>query len=163
MKHSICEGACLTRRRCISSGFSYRLRGLPVDFWSNGVQLPSHNRGQNSLGQMFFALKEAFPVCKLLPFTANAPLPPWQCWLLKEDILVNSSMKFSSAFNIAMGGDLNSKFPPKYKVYHEFCPRFQFSKNISSLHGHCFLDIKAMILEVHNSTVDMFKGSFKFS
>ena len=34
------------------------------------------NRGQNSLGQMFFALKEAFPVCKLLPFTANAPLPP---------------------------------------------------------------------------------------
>ena len=36
----------------------------------------SYNRGQNSLGQMFFALKEAFPVCKLLPFTANAPLPP---------------------------------------------------------------------------------------
>ena len=62
------------------------------------------DRGQNSLGQMFFALKEAFPVCKLLPFTANAPLPPLQCWLLKEDILVNSSMKFSSAFNIAMGG-----------------------------------------------------------
>ena len=84
----------------------------------------SYNRGQNSLGQMFFALKEAFLVCKLLPFTANAPLPPLQCWLQKEDILVNSSMKFSSAFNIAMGGggDLNSKFPPKYKVYHEFCP-----------------------------------------
>ena len=53
---------------------------------------------------MFFALKEAFPLCKLLPFTANAPLPPLQCWLLKEDILVNSYMKFSSAFNIAMGG-----------------------------------------------------------
>ena len=35
----------------------------------------SDNRGQNSLGQMFFALKEAFPVCKLLPFTANAPSP----------------------------------------------------------------------------------------
>ena len=36
----------------------------------------SYNRGQNSLGQMFFSLKEAFPVCKLLPFTANTPLPP---------------------------------------------------------------------------------------
>ena len=32
------------------------------------------------------------------------PSPPLQCRLLKEDILVNSSMKFSSAFNIAMGG-----------------------------------------------------------
>ena len=65
----------------------------------------TYNPGQNSLGQMFFALKEAFPVCKLLPFTANAPSPPpLQCWLLKEDILVNSSMKFLSAFNIAMGG-----------------------------------------------------------
>ena len=52
---------------------------------------------------MIFALKEAFPVRKLLPFTANAPLPSMQCWLLEADILVNSSMTFSSAFNIAMG------------------------------------------------------------
>ena len=51
----------------------------------------------------FFALKETVPVCKLLPFTVNAPLPPLQCRLLKEDILVNSSMKFSSVFNIVMG------------------------------------------------------------
>ena len=74
---------------------------------------------------MSFALREAFSVCILLPFTANAPLPPLQCWLLEEDIPVNSSMAFSSAFNIAMGdgGDLNSKLPPKYKVCHEFCPR----------------------------------------
>ena len=47
------------------------------------------------------------------------------CWVLKEGIFVNSSMTFSPAFNIAMGGggDLNSKFPPKYKLYHEFCPQ----------------------------------------
>ena len=98
---------------------------LPLCLEASGSSQNTYNHGQNSLGQMFFALKEAFPVCKLLPFTANAPLPPLQCWLLKEDMLVNSSMKFSSAFNIAMGGggDLNSKFPPKYKMYHEFCPR----------------------------------------
>ena len=95
----------------------------------------SHNRGQNLLGHMSFALKEAFPVCKLLPFTANAPLPPLQCWLLEEDILVNSFMTFSSAFNIAMGGggDLNSKFPPKYKVCHEFCPRL--SERVENFRG----------------------------
>ena len=56
------------------------------------------------VGTDVFALKEAFPVCKLLPFTANTPCPPLQCWLLKEDILVNPSMTFPSAFNIAMGG-----------------------------------------------------------
>ena len=85
----------------------------------------SYNRGQNSLGHMSFALKEAFPVRKLRPSLLMPPLPPLQCWLLEEDILANSSMTFSSAFNIAMGGggDLNSKFPPKYKVCHEFCPR----------------------------------------
>ena len=84
-----------------------------------------YNRGQNLLRHMSFALKEAFSVRKLLPFTANAPLPPLQFWFLEEDMLVNSSMTFSSAFNIAMGGGghLNSKFPPKYKVFHEFCPR----------------------------------------
>ena len=37
------------------------------------------------------ALKEAFPGYKLLPSTANAPLPPLQCWLLEDNILVNSS------------------------------------------------------------------------
>ena len=69
------------------------------------MTLVTYNRGQNSLGQMSFALKEAFPVCELLPFTANAPLPPpLPCWLLEEDKLGNSSMTFSSAFNIAMGG-----------------------------------------------------------
>ena len=88
----------------------------------------TYNRGQNSLGNMSFALKEAFPVRKLRPFSANAPSPQLQCWLLEEDILVNSSMTFSSASNIAMGegvggGDLNLKFPPKYKVFDEFCPR----------------------------------------
>ena len=85
----------------------------------------SYNRGQNSLRQMSFAEKEAFPACKLLPSTANAPLPSLQCWLLEEDILVNSSMKSSSAFNITMrdGGDLNSKFPRKYEVCQEFCPQ----------------------------------------
>ena len=88
----------------------------------------NNNRRKNSMGQMSFALKEAFPVCKLLPFTANAPLPPLQCWLLEEDILVNSSMTFSSAFFISFqhcngggGVDHNSKFPPKYEVCHEFC------------------------------------------
>ena len=42
------------------------------------------NPGQNSLGQMLFALKEAFPLCKLLPFTANAPSPPPITMLVAE-------------------------------------------------------------------------------
>ena len=33
------------------------------------------------------------------------PVPPFQCWLLEADILVNSSISFSSAFNIAMEGE----------------------------------------------------------
>ena len=95
----------------------------------------SYNCEQSSLGHMSFALKEAFPVRKLLPFIANAPLPPLQCWLLEEDILVNSFMTFSSAFNIAMGGgrDLNLKFPPKYKVCNEFCP--QLSGRVENFKG----------------------------
>ena len=40
----------------------------------------------------------------MLPFTANAPSPPLQCWLLEENILVHPFITFSSAFNIAMGG-----------------------------------------------------------
>ena len=87
----------------------------------------NYNRGQNSLGHMSFALKEPFPVRKVLPSVQMPPLPPLQCWLLEEGILFNSSTTFSSAFNIAIGGggggDLNSKFLPKYKVCHEFCPR----------------------------------------
>ena len=70
-------------------------------------QFPSfrtHNRGQNSLGHMRSALKEAFPVCKLLPLTANAPLPPAAMLVDGRGHIFNSSMTFSSAFNIAMGG-----------------------------------------------------------
>ena len=51
---------------------------------------------------MSFVLKEAFPVRKLLPFTANAP--PIAMLVAGEDILVNSSMTFASAFNIALAG-----------------------------------------------------------
>ena len=73
-----------------------------------------YNRGQSPLGQMILSSKEVFPVCKLLCSIPKPRPPPLQCWLLEEDILVNSSMTSSSAFNIAVGGGgLSSKFPPK--------------------------------------------------
>ena len=45
-------------------------------------EFETYNRRQNSLEHMSFALKEAFPVRKLLPFTANAPFPHCNvgCW-----------------------------------------------------------------------------------
>ena len=51
-----------------------------------------------------FCVKRGPSACKLLPSTTSGPPPPLQCWLLEEEILVNSSITFSSAFKIAMGG-----------------------------------------------------------
>ena len=47
----------------------------------------SCNRGQNSLGQMSFALKEAFPARKLLSSTANTPSPHYNVGCLKRTYL----------------------------------------------------------------------------
>ena len=60
----------------------------------------AYNRGQNSLEQMSFALKEeAFHACEPLPSIfedlPTPPLPALQCWLLEEGIFINSSMAFS--------------------------------------------------------------------
>ena len=85
--------------------------------------LQSYNPGQNLLGQMFFALKEAFPACKLLPFTANAPLLPIAMLVAERRHTCQLIYEIFISFQHCSGawGDFNSKFHPKYKVYHEFC------------------------------------------
>ena len=87
----------------------------------------SYNRGQNSLGHMSFAFKEAFPVRKLLPFTANAPFPPIAMLLAGRRHTCLLIYDIFISFQRCNGGwgDPNSKFPPKYKVFHEFYPRLQ--------------------------------------
>ena len=84
----------------------------------------NYNRGKNSLGQMSFALKEAFLVCKLLHFTANAPLPPTAMLVAGRRHICQVIFDIFISFQYCNGGwgDHNSKFPPKYKVCHEFCP-----------------------------------------
>ena len=55
----------------------------------------AYNRGQSSLEQMSFALKEeAFHACEPLPSIFD-DLPALQCWLFEEGIFINSSMAFS--------------------------------------------------------------------
>ena len=69
-----------------------------------------------------FWVEEAFPVGKLLLSIADElPSPHCNAGLLKKTLI----MTFSSAFNIAIGflGNLNSKFPLKNELCHEFCPR----------------------------------------
>ena len=67
-------------------------------------QLKNHNCGLNLLRQMSFVTNEdAFPAIKLLFVTAKGPLPPLQCWYVKEHIFVNSSIAFPLASNISMG------------------------------------------------------------
>ena len=107
----------------------------PSDRHDQDCRDSTYNRGQNSLGQMFFALKETFPVCKLLPFTANAPPPPIAMLVAERRHTCQLIYEICISFQHCNGGwgDLNSKFPPKYKVYHEFCPRL--SERVENFRG----------------------------
>ena len=72
------------------------------------------NRGQNSLGHISFALKEAFLVCKLLHFTANAPPPPTAMLVAGRRHICQVIFDIFISFQHcnAGWGDHNSKFPP---------------------------------------------------
>ena len=115
----------------------------------------NYNRGQNSLVQMSFALKEAFPVCKLLPFTANAP-PHCNVGRWKK---TNSSMTLSSALNIAMrgnrGGGISTRnFLQNTKCVTSFVRDWSLTTNATSASKDCshssfyaFADLQSIELE----------------
>ena len=73
------------------------------------LKFKSHNRGQNSLEQMSFALKDSFPACKLLPSTANAPLPHCNVGCLRKTYLSTHLCHFHPRSTLQWGGGISTQ------------------------------------------------------
>ena len=82
-----------------------------------------------------FCVKRGLFVYKLLPFTANSPPPPTAILVAVRrhtcQLIYDIFISFQHCNGGGGWGDHNSKFSPKYKVYHELCPGLRLGEPVN--------------------------------